>query len=221
MTGTLSIAPVTAANRDAAFAFHQASLGEFLLPLAPETFRHVVDARQLFALEQPIGIAGLCYVKPDSKHVDDVPRWELGGLYLADTMRGLGLGVALSMVAIAAVTHADPKPIMAYVHQDHRDPLGLAIHRLGFVPTRQTIRLGPDEARGFLRRDAAGFAVADVLRLPEAALTRVADWLEGFDGSVAGRDAHTSLRLADGLFPSGLSEIASDLRRTATAEPDG
>lgn len=174
----LVISTVTAAGRDAAFAFHRTNLGEFILPLAPTTFHEMVEERQVVAIEREGEVVGLCYVKPDGKELDDVARWEFGGLHLAPALRGRGLGAMLSTVAIAAVTHGNRRPVMGYVHQDNHDGLGLLVHRLGFIVTDQTVRLGPDHAPGYLRRDSAGFATANVLRLPDAAMARIADDLE-------------------------------------------
>ncbi|KAF2775055.1 hypothetical protein STPH1_7242 [Streptomyces sp. OM5714] len=141
-------------------------------------FQRMVGAGQLVAVERRGQIAGLCYVKPDGKELDSVSRWEFGGLHLSPVLRGQGLGTLLSAVAITAVTRADPKPVMGYVHQDNPAGLGLLVHSLGFVVTDQKVRLGPDEAPGHLRRDSAGFATAHVLQLPDAARTRLFAGLE-------------------------------------------
>lgn len=205
------VGPVTDASWDAAFAFHRDNLGEFILPLSDDTFRQIVEERQAIAVEQGGEIAGICYVKPDGKEFDDVVRWEFGGLFLAPSLRGLGLGALLSSVAIAAVARADGKPVMGYVHQDNQESLGLLVHRLGFRMTRRTIRLGPDEAAGYLRRDSAGFATANVLSLPDAAMARIADVVEHLDDGLRSRSGRISVRLADGLFPAGPQEAAPAL----------
>ncbi|WP_331727936.1 GNAT family N-acetyltransferase (plasmid) [Streptomyces coelicoflavus] len=174
----LVIAPVTNATRNAAFEFHRSTLGEFMLPVPPAAFQQMVEARQMVVVERQGQVAGLCYVKPDGKGLDAVPRWEFGGLHLVPGLRGRGLGTLLSAVAITAVTRADPKPVMGYVHQDNSAGMGLLVHSLGFVVTDQKVRLGPGDAPGHLRRDDAGFATAHVLRLPDAARARLSDGLE-------------------------------------------
>jgi len=181
MPESFVVGPVTDASWDAAFAFHRDNLGEFIWPLPDNMFRQVIEEHQAIAVEQGGEIAGICYVKPDGKELDDVVRWEFGGLFLAPSLRGLGLGALLSSVAIAAVARADGRPVMGYVHQDNQEGLGLVVHRLGFRMPRRTIRLGPDDAAGYLRRDSAGFATANVLRLPDAAMARIADAVEHLD----------------------------------------
>ncbi|MEF9915476.1 GNAT family N-acetyltransferase [Streptomyces sp. P5-A9] len=208
----LVIGPVADVTRDEAFAFHRANLGEFLLPLASATFQQIVEERQAFAIELRGYMAGLCYVKPDGKELDSVARWEFGGLYLAPALRGLGLGAVLSTVAIAAVTHAGRKPVMGYVHQDNHVGLGMLVRRLGFTMTDQTVRLGPHDASGHLRRDSDGCATAHVLCLPEAGMECIADDLEHLGDSSWSHATQLSLRLADGLFPSGLHEVVRNLR---------
>lgn len=194
--------------------FTSGGLGEFLLPLSPGEFQNLVNARQVFGLRHRDEIAGLCYVKPDGKELDDVPRWEFGGVYLDPSLRGLGLGVALSAVAIAGVTDADRKPVMAYIHQDNHEPRGL-VRRLGFVSTGRTVSLAPDEARGYLRRDAAGIAVADVLELSESGLARIADCLDRFGGR-----ADVSVRLSAELMRPLRVDVAAELRQ-ASRNPEG
>jgi len=198
----LVIGPVTDVAHDAAFAFHRANLGDFILPLGPSTFQQIVEARQVVAIEHRGEVAGLCYVKPDGKELDDDARWEFGGLYLAPDLRGLGLGTVLSAVAIAAATAADRKPVMGYVHQANLDGLALLVHRLGFIVTDQTIRLGPDDAAGYLRRDSAGFATAKVLHLPDAAIVRIAADVERVASGARTHAMQFPVRLAGGLFPS-------------------
>lgn len=202
----------TDATLDAALAFHRANLGEFILPLASTTFREIIEERQMITVERDGTITGLCYVKPDGKELDEVPRWEFGGLYLAPAARGLGLGTLLSKVAIAAVTHANRKPVMGYVHQENHEGLGLLIHRLGFTVTDQTVRLGPNHAPGYLRRDSAGFATANVLHLSRAGLARIADDLEYLCDGLSDHHTRISFRFAEGLFPSSLAEVAKQLR---------
>ncbi|MFF6995848.1 GNAT family N-acetyltransferase [Streptomyces sp. NPDC008313] len=208
----LIIGTVTGTNLDAAFGFHHAHLGEFMLPLAPTAFRRIVEKDQMLAVERHGEIAGLCYVKPDGKELDTVPRWEFGGLHLSPALRGRGLGTLLSTVAIASVTHSDRKPVMGYVHQDNSAGMGLLVHRLGFAVTDRTIRLGPDDAPGHLRRDSAGFATANVLRLPDAATARLADRLEHLVDGSRGSSPPVRLRLRDVLFPAGLHEAVRRLR---------
>ncbi|MFD2472282.1 GNAT family N-acetyltransferase [Amycolatopsis silviterrae] len=212
MSESFVVGPVTDVSEDAAFAFHRDNLGDFILPLPRDTFRRIVEERQAIAVEQGGEIAGICYVKPDGKELDDVVRWEFGGLFLAPALRGLGLGALLSSVAIAAVARADGKPVMGYVHQDNQEGLGLLVRRLGFRMTGQTIRLGPDDAAGYLRRDSAGFAAANILRLPDAALARIADAVEHLDDGSRSRSGRIPVRLADGLFPAGPREAAQCLR---------
>ncbi|WP_033295493.1 GNAT family N-acetyltransferase [Amycolatopsis jejuensis] len=196
------VAEVTDATWEAAFAFHLANIGEFVLPLTSAAVRQMVEARQLFAVLDGGKIVGLCYAKPDGKELDDVARWELGGLHLAPELRGRGIGVALCAIVIAAVVYVEPKPVMGYVHQANTEVRGL-LERLGFGKTGQVIRLGPDEAPGYLRRDEAGFATADVFRLADGALARI-----GADLASAG----PAFRLEDGLFAGGLGEAADRLR---------
>ncbi|MDX3322935.1 GNAT family N-acetyltransferase [Streptomyces sp. ME03-5684b] len=174
----LVITPVTNVTRNTAFEFHRSHLGEFMLPVTSTAFQQIVKARQMVVVERQGEIVGLCYVKPDGKELDTVSRWEFGGLHLSPALRGRGLGTLLSSVAITAVTRADPKPVMGYVHQDNPAGMGLLVHRLGFVVTDQKVRLGPDDAPGHLRRDSAGCATAHVLRLPDAARARLSDDLE-------------------------------------------
>ncbi|GGL84532.1 hypothetical protein GCM10010095_81660 [Streptomyces anthocyanicus] len=174
----LVITPVTKVIQSAAFEFHRTCLGAFMLPVPPAAFQRMVNARQLVAVERRGQIAGLCYVKPDGKELDSVSRWEFGGLHLSPVLRGRGLGTLLSAVAITAVTRADPKPVMGYVHRDNPAGMGLLVHSLGFVLTDQNVRLGPNDAPGHLRRDSAGFATAHILQLPDAARMRLSAGLE-------------------------------------------
>lgn len=208
----LIISTVTGATLDAAFAYHRANLGEFMLPLAPTAFRQIVEDDQMLAVERRGEIAGICYVKPDGKELDTVARWEFGGLHLSPVLRGRGLGTLLSTVAITSVTHADRKPVMGYVHRDNSEGMGLLVHRLGFVVTDRTVRLGPDDAPGHLRRDSAGFATAGVLRLPDAAIERLADRLEHLVDGSRGSSLPVLPRLSDGLFPSGPHAVVRRLR---------
>jgi hypothetical protein len=109
---------------------------------------------------------------------------------------------------------------MGYVHQENQGVRGVLV-RLGFAPTGQTIRLGPDEARGFLRRDAAGVAVADVLTIPPLALHALADWVESFGGTIAGRGGRVEIALSDDLFRNGPVGVAAAVRRAANAQRVG
>ncbi|WP_399896489.1 GNAT family N-acetyltransferase [Streptomyces sp. BBFR51] len=183
-----------------------------MLPLAATTFQQIVGASRMIAVERRGAVVGLCYVAPDGKGLDTVARWEFGGLHLSPALRGRGLGTLLSTVAIAAVTHTDTKPVMGYVHQANPDGMGLLVRRLGFLVTDRTVRLGPDDAPGYLRRDSAGCATAHVLRLPDAAKARLADSLEHFGSGPGDSSLSASPRLSESLFPSGPSEVARRLR---------
>lgn len=201
---------VTELNQDAAFTFHRAHLGDFILPLPRNSFEEITKHRQAFVVEADGQIAGFCYVKPDGKELDDVARWEFGGLYLEPALRGQGIANVLSAVAIAQVTRADPKPVMAYVHRENTDGLDLLVQRLGFEAQDQVIRIGPDELKGHLRRDGSGFATAHVLQLPDTSQTRVAAILERFANDPANPSQPTTLTLAEGLFPSLLPQGIAD-----------
>ncbi|RSM76479.1 hypothetical protein DL991_25055 [Amycolatopsis sp. WAC 01375] len=86
---------------------------------------------------------------------------------------------------------------MGYVHHENHDGLGLLVHRLGFVATGQTVRLGPDEAPGYLRRDSAGYATARVLSLPDTAMARIADEQQRLRDGSGAPSQRFSVRLVD------------------------
>ncbi|MFI5843869.1 GNAT family N-acetyltransferase [Catenuloplanes sp. NPDC051500] len=213
-TLTLRIGQVRREERDDVFGFHQSFIGEFLLPLTPEAFAELVEAGTLLAVHRDDRIVGVCYVKPDGKNLDDVLRWEIGGIHLDPAVRGYGLGEALTAVRITQAIGIAPRPVMAYVHRENREPRGY-LRRLGFADTGRTVRLGPTDAAGYLRRDAAGDAVADVLTLAPPALSRLATWLEDFDGTIAGRNGRAAIALPGTPLWTSRTGLAATLRQAA------
>nr|WP_221382877.1 GNAT family N-acetyltransferase [Actinoplanes polyasparticus] len=218
MTDGVFIARVAPTGRDAAYDFHTSSLGDFVLPMARNQFFELVDAGQLLSLHRDAELVGLCYFAPDGKGLDEIARWELGGLHLAPIARGFGLATVLLKVAVAEALCAEPRPVMGYVHQEN-EAVRSVLLRLGFAPTGRTLRLGPDEARGFLRRDAAGLTTADVLTIPPAALYLLADWVETVDDKTF--DSRVEVALSDDLWRDGRADVAAAVRLAADAQPIG
>lgn len=164
---------VTSREQRAAFAFHREHLGDFLLPIDRRRFAELADQRRLHALGRDGLIVGLCYVRPDANGRDPNAGWEYGGLYLDPAVRGHGHAVALSTDALRCALREALRPVRAYVHHEHRGTIRPLLDRLGFVSTGLSISLGPEEAPGYLRRDQAGVARADVLELTGEAVDRI------------------------------------------------
>jgi len=212
-TRSLTVAHAKQANRAAAYAFHRRHAGEYLWPREPDAFAELIDARQIYIAEEGAHIVGLCYV------ADDGDRWEFGGAYVEDELRGRGVAGVLGRVAIATTYLMDePAELIAHVHEFNSAPRGLLVGLLGFVETGEK-EIPPIDPPPNMARNDAGDVVGDLFRFHQAALDDFADWFDRFDGTVTGKSGViTQLTLNVDLWKQRASLLAA-LRELAAGRP--
>jgi predicted GNAT family acetyltransferase len=188
---SLTISLLREADLSAGYAFHQQNAGEYLWPRGRDEFASLASSRQLFALKTPEHVVGLCYVAQGDG------RWEFGGIYVSEALRGRGAASALGRVAIAtAYLNLNPDELIAHVHEFNEAPRSLLTEQLGFAATG-TQEVPPADAPPLsMRRNEDGQVVGDVFRHDRTSLIEFADWFEAFDGTLHGKDeAETDLAL--------------------------
>jgi GNAT superfamily N-acetyltransferase len=177
--------PTTSAEE--AFAFHLsiASSNEHIWPRTEEQIKQFSDDGELFGVREATSgeFVALCYATLEGN------EWELGGLLVADSVQGLGLGTALVRFALA-YTIATQRPwfygqeVIAHVHEANQDPRNL-LKRVGFEQFDK-VEIPGDQAPASMKRNAEGKLVGDKFRFPPHAVAELSRWFnEDFRGTLA------------------------------------
>jgi len=177
----LTISHAKAKDLTAVLAFHQARTDEYLWPRDYEYFANLIEDRQVFVIKEGFTVVGMGYL------VNEGDRWEFGGVYVEERLRARGVASALAYVVISTLYLTDePNELIAHVHEFNQAPRG-ALERLGFENTGTQER-PPIEPPKSIRRNDNGEVVGDLFRFKRSSLTAFADWLDGFDGTLRGKD---------------------------------
>ena len=186
----------------AILAFHEAHLTEHLWPRTEEEFRELAATECLLEMVElddraEEELVGLVYVMTSTEPDEDArERAEFGGIYVADSCRGLGLATALGIVAISTYFVTDPPDgrMVAHVHEFNALPRGVLENHLGFHKVGAEIpptHIAPKS----MKRNGRGEVVGDLFEFEPSELAAFATWIEGFDGIVVGKAGESDLEL--------------------------
>jgi hypothetical protein len=192
------------------FHHSRAVASEYLWPRDRDGFEDLIDERALFVLRDEKAIVGLAYTSDAEEDL----HYEFGGVFLDETVRGLGAAAALGKVAISTLyTFLEPIDLIAHVHEFNQAPRGLLRDQLGFVDLEKQI-VPPVEPPENMKRNKDGDVVGDLFRFRTTCLADYADWLTGFDGYIKGRRGRASLEL-DGYVGRNRQRVCQILRDKA------
>ncbi len=163
---------------------------------------------QLWQVTTEKNHAAICYLKPEEND------WELGGIFVVDDYRGLGVAQALCKVALShhVVNEQHKGRIIAHVHIENPAPIKLLTRDLGFVvrPAEQ-VRIAAEELPD-LKPDKNNMVVGDVYEFQHDKLVVFADWLEGFDGTIGGKRGEAELNFEFWAYEKNRDEVLAALR---------
>lgn len=155
---------------------------------------------------------GLVYAVLD----EQAAMWEVGGLAVADSSQGLGIGTMLVRFALAhTMVYEQPwlngQEVIAHVHETNMDPIRI-LERLGFEHSRQ-IEVPGGLAPESMQRNEAGNVVGDEFRFMRAGIQRLSEWFnERFDGTLGSGTATVEFDLG----PSSIENLKEALRDMAS-----
>lgn len=171
-------------------AFYQKHISPFIWPRTLDEINSLARNEHLFEVvevsaSQAVTV-GVCYVK-EGEPENGGGCWEFGGLYVAESCRGLGIASALGISVISShFALMLPAKLIAHVHVENSMPRGLLQEQLGFRLTGQ-VQLPGDDAPKNMKRDENGFVVGDVFEFGRSRLGDFANWIESFSGELIGK----------------------------------
>lgn len=173
---------VTSSRVHLVLDFHHSHAGQYLWPKTLEDLQRFAEDGLLYELTLNEVIIGCCYISADNKP-EGSQTYEYGGVFLLPEYRNQGLAGALGKICIANlfVTDTCSPNLIAHVHQDNNDPRSL-LQALGFE-YKETIQVPIDKAPSNMP-SKDGFVYGDEFNFNMLQLAKIADWLEGFSGSV-------------------------------------
>lgn len=210
------IMPVRRRRADEAHQFHKANAkNELVLLRSRESFEVLAQDASLYgAWDEDGTLVAIVYTERNTNW-----SWEVGGLTVAPSMRGLHIAPALVRFAIASsiisANTSFAEPILAHVHQ--QNPLASQhLLAMGFVGDG-TFSLPPERASPNLPRAANGQIVADQYRFTAVGLAQLCAWFRAFDGTLEGGvrcrfEFSAGLTLRD--FTSALCDISGHAQRS-------
>lgn len=198
-----------------AFHWHRAFAGthEAIYPRSEEAFEGLVLERSVWcAVSSEDEYLAMSY----ASFADEDGVWEIGGLMVAEAMRGKGLGLIMMRLPLAGMLFNEQPlswevvpEIVAHVLASNSAPRRI-IPEAGFV-FDHAVEI-PAAALPGLKADVDGFIRGDEfhLKIPDA-LIALADWCDGWDGKL--RDGtHASIDLLPGVT---LADWATAFREMA------
>ena len=203
---------VSSREAEKAFAFHQSLSDDHIWPRTREEVDKFCRDGEFFGVrKQSSGeYVGLCYV-----HLDGAV-WELGGITVSETARGLWIGSVLTNLALAhTIANQSPwsnqQEIIAHVHEENQSPRGL-LERAGFKFLGEKTVI-PDEIAQTvpsMKRNKDGKIVGDKFQFPQAEVARLAKWLcDDFSGTLGDG---VSQAVFDNIGPGGLNALQDAIR---------
>jgi hypothetical protein len=175
---------------DAVLAFYDGNPDAHVWPRTRDELSKLAGDGCLFEVvdTRDDSVVAACYTKddeePDGPHAGSV-RWEIGGLYLAESVRGTKLAEALVRVAIISLyalldPHAEGQRLIGHVHEFNDKPRRL-LEALGFE--QDGFEIPPAHAvPPNLTRNAEGEVVGHLFVFRVQNLGLFADWLEKHNG---------------------------------------
>ncbi|MEK7857750.1 MAG: hypothetical protein AAB320_01295 [Elusimicrobiota bacterium] len=192
---------------EAILEFHKENLTKHLWPRTIKEFQSLAEQENLYeAIETSGGgeeLVGICYIMPGQEIKPPyAERDEFGGVYVADNCRSCGIGTALGKTSLANHFAWDPPKgrLIAHVHEENPLPRGMLVDRLGFLHKVEENEIPPAEvvkvAAPSMKRNEEGQVVGHLFELQHAALQKLADWVEGFAGTIKGKSGESRLQIA-------------------------
>ena len=202
--------------------FHRDRLTEYLWPRTREDFVELALQECLYeVVETTRGVSdlvGICYVMNSTEPDDErVERSEFGGVFIDEPRRGYGIATALGIVAISNHFAWDPPRgrLIAHVHEANPDPRGMLQDQLGFLLVGEEIP-PRDIAPASMARNEHGDVVGDVFQFNRVTLSRFADWIERFDGTLHGKQGPSNLDVELDLLRQSRTSAVATLRAIAS-----
>jgi len=207
----LSKIPSSAAAE--AFLFHLAvsASDPHIWPRTDDEIQQYAESGYLFGIRQmDTGkFVGLVYAILDV----GAATWEVGGLAVAESSQGLGIGTLLMRFALAhTIVYEQPwqngQELITHVHEANMDPRRI-LKRLGFEFSKQ-IQVPEGLAPKSMQRNEAGNVVGDEFQFTHVGIQRLSEWFnEQFDGTLG------SATLAFDLGPLSIENLKEALREMA------
>lgn len=211
------ITPVRRGRTDEAHQFHKANAqNELVLLRSRESFQTLAGDASLYGAWDDDGpLVAIVYTERNADW-----SWEVGGLTVARSLRGLGIATALVRFAIASsiisANTSFAEPILAHVHQQNRLVKPPLLVAMGFIADGK-YALPPERASPNLPPTANGQIVADQYRFTHNGLTQLCAWFRAFDGTLEG-GVRCRFEFSAGLtlreFTSALCDISANAQRS-------
>jgi hypothetical protein len=210
------ITPVRRGRAGEAHQFHMANAqNELVLLRSRESFQALAQDGSLYgAWDEEGPLVAIVYTERNSDW-----SWEVGGLTVARSLRGLGIATTLVRFAIASsiisANTSFAEPILAHVHQQNPLPKPL-LPGMGFVMDG-TYSLPLERASPNLPPAANGQIIADQYRFTQAGLGQLCAWFRAFNGTLEGGvrcrfEFSANLTLRE--FTSALCDISANAQRS-------
>lgn len=206
---------ISSQEAEKAFAFHQSLSDDHIWPRTKtEVERFIRDGELYGVKKQSSGeYVGLCYV-----HLDGAV-WELGGITVSETVRGLWIGSVLTNLALAHTIAiqspwSNKQEIIAHVHEQNESPRGM-LDRAGFKLTGEKTIVPDEIARTVpsMKRNKDGKIVGDRFQFPQVEVMRLAKWLcDDFSGTLGDG---VSQAVFENIGPGGLIALQAAIREAA------
>lgn len=203
-----------------AVAFHKKHLTAYLLPRDLAYFAALANEGSLYEVIETTNraerLVGICYVAAAEEN-DGSPRFEFGGIYVEDDCRGLGIATSLGNVAIGNHFAWNSRPdlrLIGHVHEKNvgrESPRNMLEQHLGFSLIGDDplpAHLAPES----MERNERGVVVGHLYAFNLEWLSKVADWLEEFDGMMIGRNGANPLDIRLALMAEHRTRAVTALR---------
>jgi len=165
---------------------------DLVFPRTLEDYEKLAGEGQIWCARDDKGeFLGITYFKEDQSYCLKSKAWEIGGLIVAPTAEGKGIGRTLVHLALGHVLWVyDPLarkiPVIAHVHEANNPgprPIFKSLEFELVCPVKVPGKLLPG-----LRTNAEGFVVGDefILRKPET-LRALAKWCKAWKGQTVGK----------------------------------
>lgn len=209
------LAKVPSSAAAEAFLFHEAvsASDSHIWPRTDAEIQEYAESGCLFGVRQMDtgDFIGLIYAVLN----EETATWEVGGLAVSDTVRGLGIGTLLMRFALAhTIVYEMPwhngQDVIAHVHESNMAPRSI-LETVGFEHSKQ-IEISGDTAPASMKRNEAGNVVGDEFRFPRTGIQSLSAWFnEQFDGTIGSGTAAVEFDLG----PSSIENLKEALREMA------
>ena len=177
----LYIAHVTPGERESAYRLHErmaTTPDSHLWARTEAEIKTLIDEYSLFGawVGSDKRLVAICYVTLS----DNELSWEIGGMTVDDSVRGLGIGTILFRFVLAhTIVYQEPwvngQKLLVHIHEGNREPRVL-IERLGFQYIKTFEVPESSNPPKWMKRNAQGRVMGEEFEFSAAASKALSDW---------------------------------------------